>query len=295
MSEVFFHVLTIVFPIFFIVGLGALLNARKPIDIAAINHVNLNVFIPALIFHAFVGRGFVVEDYAWLALAAAICVFLWGLLSLIVSRAFSLNPRVAALTLMFPNTGNMGVPLIVFAFGEQALPAAVVLLVVNNVLHFSVGVRILRPGVKWWGILANPMIIAAVAGLGFNLSGWELSLPLARLLEMLANVSIPLMLLSLGLRLRMIEREHMKTSILLALVRPLVGLAAAGLVIWLVPLADPLLPKLILLYGVLPPAVLNYMLAERYNTEPDQVASIVFAGTLSAVIVVPLALVFLLS
>ena len=295
MLEVFFHVLAIVFPIFFIVGLGALLTARKPVDVAAINHVNLNVFIPALIFYAFVGPDFVVGDYAWLALAAAACVLLWGLLSLIVSRVLSINPRVCALTIMFPNTGNMGVPLIVFAFGDQALPAAVVLLLVNNFLHFSLGVRILQPGVRWWGIVANPMIIAAAAGLGFNLSGWELPLPLDRLLEMLAGVSIPLMLLSLGLRLRMIDLDHMKTSILLALVRPLVGLAAAGLMIWLVPLSNPLLPKLLLIYGVLPPAVMNYMLAERYDLEPRQVASIVFTGNLSSVIVVPLTLIFLLS
>ena len=158
-------ILAIVFPIFAIVTVGFLYARRHAPDMAAANKLNLEVFTPALIFAVLAGKDFQLAEYRGLAAAAGFVVIASGFLAWPVARWAGFRLRTFLPSMMFTNSGNMGLPLAVFAFGEAALPAAVVLFLVENFLHFTVGNAMLEGRVHPLVLLRMPMLQATLAGL----------------------------------------------------------------------------------------------------------------------------------
>ena len=130
-------------------------------------------------------------------------------------------------------------------------------------------------------------------GLGFNMIGWTLPGPVNVTMQMLGEASIPLLLFSLGVRLTEVDLRDWRIGALGAVLCPLTGIA---MVLMLRPLLDltPLQSGLFLVFGALPPAVLNFLVAEQFNQEPKNVASIVLLGNLAATVAIPLVLFFAL-
>ena len=283
------NVLSVVLPVFVLVLVGFLYARRHAPDMGAANRVNLEVFIPALIFHAMSGEEFRLLDYGALALGGALVVLLSGLIAWGVARGMGIDWRTLVPPMMFVNSGNMGLPLALLAFGESMLPAAVVLFLLENLLHFTLGVRMLDRRASLLALLRVPMIQATLAGLAVALLGLRVPGPLAVAVEMLGQVAIPLMLFALGVRLKDANLEHWRIGLLGALLRPLSGLAVALVVLPWLGLTEAQ-AQLLLLFAVLPPAVLNYMIAERYAQEPALVASIVIWGNLASAGVIPVIL-----
>ena len=108
-------------------------------------------------------------------------------------------------------------------------------------------------------------------------------------LKLLGDALLPMMLFALGVRLTSLTRHGLALGLLGALARPLIGLAIG------IPLAAALglegaARGQLLLFAALPPAVMQFMLAERYQQEPDKVAAMIMLGNALAVVFVPLAL-----
>lgn len=154
------------------------------------------------------------------------------------------------------------------AFGERVLPLAVILVFVENVPHYSLGIWLPDHRARLLTLRRNPVIAASLAEMAVSLLGIELWSPFYPGIKMLGDVSIPLLLFSPGVRL---------TESTLRDVR----LGAIGAV------GCPL-------FGALPPAVLNFVFAEKYRQEPERVASIVMLGNLGSLLFVPLALALVL-
>jgi len=287
------QIFNIVFPIFFIALVGYLYGRRHAPDMAAVNRLNMDIFTPALIFDVLVSRDFNILAFGPLALAGVVVVLGSGLLTWPLARLLGYQPRTFVPPMMFSNSGNMGLPLMLFAFGEQALPAAVVLFMVENLLHFSVGTRMVDAKASLLGMFRVPILIASIAGLTFSLSGTGLPVYLSRPIEMVGQIAIPLMLFSLGVRLTSIDLRDWRIGVVGAIVCPLSGMLIALALQPLLQL-ETLQFQLLLLFGVLPPAVLNFIVAERYGQEPHRVASIVMLGNLGSLVVIPLTLAFIL-
>ena len=194
---------------------------------------------------------------------------------------------------MFVNAGNMGLPLMVLAFGEDALPAAVVLFFVENFLHYSLGTWMLDHRAKLWNLWRVPVIAAALGGLAVSLLQFPLWQPLWLGVKMLGDVSIPLLLFSLGVRLTDSRHADWKISIAGAVTTPVAGVLVALAANHLLGLTGRDAAMLIL-FGALPPAVLNYIFAERYRQEPERVASIVLIGNSASLAIIPLTLAWVL-
>lgn len=283
----------IVFPIFAIVALGYLYGRRKRPVMDVVNQVNMDVFIPALIFHIMANKGFDLAAYGPLTMGAMTVILLSGVLSYPVARAFGYQWRTFVPPMMFTNYGNLGLPLFLFAFGEQALPAAVVLFIAGNLLHFTLGRYLLDHHLRVLAVLRSPIVLASIAGLLFNLVGWRLPQPVSVAVEMAGQVSIPLLLFSLGVRLTGIDWRDWRIGMTGAVVCPLVGVLIAAVLLRFVDL-PPLQAKQLLLFGALPPAVLNFLFAEEFQQQPRQVAAIVMLGNLAAIFTIPLVLAFVL-
>lgn len=289
----FLRIVSIVFPIFAIVLAGYLYARHKRPDMAFANQLNMDVFVPALVFAALAGRSFDLGTYGLLAVAGVIVVLGSGLLAWPLARLLGQAPNTFVPPMMFTNSGNMGLPLLVLAFGEAALPAAVMLFFVENTLHYSLGTWMLDHKTRLYNLWKIPVIAAALAGLAVSILQIAIWPPLLMAIKMLGDVSIPLLLFSLGVRLTDSAFKDWRLGVIGAVACPAGGMALA----WLAGLALDLPPMhrdMLLVFGALPPAVLNYVFAERYQQEPEKVASIVMVGNLGSLVFVPLALALVL-
>lgn len=283
------HILATLLPVFLIAGCGAAYGRYRSPDIGSLNTLNMELFVPLLVFAVLADRQAPLADYAWLATAAALVVLGSGLVLWPVAKWLSLDIKVFLPPMMFNNSGNMGVPLLVLAFGPEALPAAVVVFIIEMLLHFSVGLYMLDPRTSLWRMLRMPIVAASVAGLLVNVGGVALPSWLLEAMHMLGGICIPLMLFALGVRLLEIDFSDWRTGLLGAVLCPLSGLVVALPLMWLLPL-NSLQTAVLLVFAVLPPAVLNYLVAEQYKLEPHKVASLVLIGNLGSLVVMPLAL-----
>jgi len=161
-------------------------------------------------------------------------------------------------------------------------------------LCFSLGIYIFSGQLKLLGVIRIPIVIAVILGLLFNIA--QIGLPhwLALPIDMLGQVAIPLMLFSLGVRLTRVSWSDYQQGLAIAVLCPLVGVSLALLLCAIIPLS-PLHQSILILFGALPPAVINFMLAEQYQRDPDAVASMVLIGNMGAIIALPMVLILVLA
>lgn len=212
-----------------------------------------------------------------------------GLIGAAILRLVRAPTSVFLPPVMFMNSGNMGLPLALYAFGEEGLARQMLLFTVGAFVQSSVGIYIVSRKHGSWEFLRLPIIYAAVLGFLVNFSGIRLPVMVMRPLEMLGNLTIPLMLLLLGYKLSTIKLSSIKLPLLAASMRLGVGFGVGLLLaLWIGP--QHLTAKVILVYSVLPPAVANFVYAEKFQQEPDKVAATIMLGTLLSMISIPLAL-----
>lgn len=286
-------VLGVTVPIFLIVAVGYVYGRFHADGIDFVNRINLTLFIPPLLF--FVLSEKIPADLAWggIVIGAAIVVIGSGLLAWPVARLLNMPVKALVPTAMMNNCGNLGLPLTLLAFGEAALPLAVVTFVVYVALHFTVGIWLVSGRLDLKLMVRNPIVIATALGFGFYLTGLHAPAMILPGIEMLSQVAIPLMLVALGVRLTEVDLEHWRIGLIGAALAPATGIVCALAAIWLLDL-DTVTAGVLLLFGALPPAVMNYLIAERYDASPAEVATIVSFGNIAALAVIPAVLFFIL-
>ncbi len=293
MLETILRIFSIIFPVFACSALGAAYGYYRRPDMAVVNRINMEFFAPFLVFWALMDKPFDFLAFRDLAIGGVAVVLGSGLLLLPLAWLLRINLKTFLPPMMFNNSGNMGIPLVLFAFGEQALQAAIVLFIIEMVLHFTVGFYILNHRTNPLQLLKMPMIQATI--LGLLCSSLHITLPdaLANTVKLLGQVSVPLLLFSLGVRLLDVNFRDWKLGTLGAIAGPAAGVASVFLIMPLLDLNTTQYAQL-LIFAALPPAVLNVLVAEQYQQEPDRVASIVLLGNLASLIIMPAVLWFAL-
>ncbi|MFK8067973.1 MAG: AEC family transporter [Gammaproteobacteria bacterium] len=287
------QILEIIFPIFAIVFIGLVYGKRFSPDMSLPNRLNIDVFIPALLFAVLTRHAAQAGFYLDLALAAILVVIGSGLITWPITKLLKIDPKTLCPPMMFVNAGNMGLPLMVMAFGEQAFPAAVVVFLIGNFLHISLGSYILDHRSHILDVITSPMMIAVMLAILVSVLGITLPATVMKPIELLGQICVPLMLFSLGVRLADVNFSDWRLGILATILCPLVGTL---LVLILLPFFEMTKTQqgVLFMFGALPPAVLNFMFAEHYDQEPDRVAAIVLISNAFALITIPLALVYAL-
>lgn len=285
----FLTLANIVLPVFLIIAVGVLYAKRFKPDISWINKLNMDVFIPALIFSVLSSSDFQLVNYWHLVIGTSVVVVGSGLMLWPLVKLLKVSAKTFLPPMMFNNTGNMGIPLLLLAFGEAALPAAITVFITVTLLHFTLGLYILNSNTKFSSLFKIPILLASIIGLLISHFNVQLPSALATPVEMLGQISIPLMLFALGVRLLDVNFKDMKLGVVGSIACPVSGMLLAYLVGPFLTLPDQQWGVL-LVVAALPPAVLNFMLAEQYQQEPQRVASIVLAGNFASLIFIPLAL-----
>lgn len=249
----------------------------------------LNVGTPCLVLSTLSRAEIDPHAFAQMAVACVLVTVLMGLVGLVLSRMFRQDWRVLVPAYLFSNSGNMGLPISLYAFGEQGLALSVAFFLVLAVAQFSVGLALSGGRQSWKKMLGNPILISLAIALPILF--FDLALPrwLDNSVELLGGMTIPLMLITLGVSLASIRLQHIGNGLLLGALRILFG-AALG---WAVgaALGLPLLVQgVLVVQSAMPVAVFNYLFAVQANRSPEQVASLVLCSTLLAFVLLPLLL-----
>ena len=287
--ELITRIADVIVPVFLIVAIGYGYARRSPPDLSAFNRIALDVLAPVLVYSALASKDFRIADHVPLLIGGTVLILGSGLLAWPIARIFGAQPRTLVPVVMFNNSGNMGLPLALLAFGPAHFGAAVALFSVANLFHFSIGARITSASARTRDLLLSPLMIGTALGFASALTDVRPPDVLLSGLMLLGDALLPMMLFALGVRLTSLTRNGLALGLLGALARPLIGLAIGIPLAWTLGL-DGAARGQLLLFAALPPAVMQFMLAERYRQEPDKVAAMIMLGNALAVVFVPLAL-----
>ena len=288
------QIFEIVMPLLLIVLIGYFYGARVRPEMRITNQLVMDIFMPALIFHVMIQEDFYPSQYALLMFAGALLILGSGVVAFFVARVLGFSWRSFAPPAMFLNWANLGLPLYVLALGDIALDGGVMLIVTGNIICFTVGVYIYSGRLSGMQVMRTPILIAVM--LGALINALNVTFPPAFMvpIDMLGKVAIPIMLFSLGVRLTRVSLSDSSIGLVMAALCPIAGVSLALLICSILPLSD-LHKNILILFGVLPPAVINFMLAEQYDNDPDKVASMVMIGNLFSIVTIPIALYFILN
>lgn len=272
-----------------IAGIGTLYGYFRSSDLGTLNKLNLELFAPLLVFAVLAKQTTSLSEYAELVLAATAVVLGSGAILFPVAKGLNLQVKTFLPPMMFKNSGNMGMPLLILSFGEDILPIAVILSIVGMLLHFSVGLFMLDPKSSILQRLKIPLVFASAAGLVVNIADVYVPAWLLESAELLGGVCIPLMLFSMGVRMIDLDLSGWRLGLLGAIACPAAGTAMAWPMIALLDISG-IHAAALWVFAALPPAVMNYMVAEQYRQEPHKVASLVLLSNLGSLIVMPVVL-----
>ena len=287
------RILGIILPVFSIIALGWLYARRVKPDMTVVNRISMNVLAPALVFSALASKEFDIAANRMLLVGSVGVVLGSGLLAWPFARLTHTSARTFVPPMMFNNCGNMGLPLAVLAYGAAGFSPMVALFTISNLLHFTLGVWIIDHHARFGNLLRNPIVVSTVLGFAFAVVHPPLPEWLSVAVKLVGDALIPMMLLSLGVRLFEASLGDWHIGLIGGVVCPLTGIATAALLASVLDL-DRTQQGLLILFGSLPPAVLNFMVAEQFRQEPGKVASIVLIGNLLSILFVPLGLVIAL-
>ncbi len=289
MFETFLTVISIVAPVFFIIGVGfGYAKVKKP-DMAPINSLAFDIVVPTLIFSGLAGRSFSVVDSLGLISSGVIVIVGSGVIAFAAARFYKVDPKTLVPTMMFNNAAFMGLPLAVIALGPERLGAGVALYVVMTIIQMTWGMRYITGSAAWKPLLKNPMLIASVVGLTINIAKIPLPEFIVHAIDMMGKAAVPIMLLSLGARITQVDPKAWKLGFLGGWLSPVSSILIALPLLHFMPLGD-LDKAQLLLFAALPPAVANFVIAEKVGHAPGDVATMVLFGNVASVIVMPVVL-----
>ena len=179
----------------------------------------------------------------------------------------------------FSNSGNLGMTISLFAYGSLGLELAVIVFMITSMLHFTLGIAIWSGKWSFKFILKTPVIYAVVFGLSINFLNIELPKTLTNTTSVLAGITIPLLLFTMGISLNKISYKLEPKIITLIILRILIAISIAYFITELLNI-DGIAKNIILMQGVLPAPIFTYLFASQYNVQPDKVANYLMTSTI---------------
>jgi predicted permease len=292
---VFNELFSIISPILICAGLG-FAWARKGLDypVEFVTRAVMYIGAPCLIVSSFSKAGIDISKMAEMALAAVVSLLVMLVISAVLIRFLKLKTTTFLPSLLFPNIGNMGLPLCLFAFGETGLALGLTIFLVIFTLHMSLGIVLVAGKGNIAGLLKQPVIWATALAVALVSSGLSLPVWLDNTTSLLGGFTIPLMLITLGVSLADLKVIEWKHSLLFSAVRVVGGFCLGVLVAALFDL-EGVERGVLILQSSMPVAVFNYLLAVRYQREPGEVAAMVLLSTLLAFVLLPFIVAFVLA
>jgi len=295
---IYLKLFEVLFPVFFIVGIGYFLGKKNPkIDTTFITNFAANIGSPSIVIYSLNSTNItfdIFKDYFWFYLLAICLFFLVGSVFLFFQNTKDiireLPPHV------MPNTGNMGLPICLFAYGTQGLGVAAAISALIILCHFTLGVFLADRKFNFDVISKSPAfysVIIAVILLYFDI---ELPVFIENTTLLLTYATIFLILMSLGIALTRLKVFSFKKSFISSIGRVIIGPIIGYLIIIYFNL-EGFAAGVLLIQCAMPSAVLNYLVASMYSPKKivDSVASMIVVSTLISFVTLPVVVFFALK
>ena len=292
--ELILTVFQIVAPVFILAAIGfAWVKIGWSYEIDFVTRLAMTLSVPALIFVALMKANISADTLSNLFLSSLIAYLFLALIFWITGKIFKLNMATYWAPLIFGNTGNLGLPLAMFAFGEVGLGYAVVVFAVMAIGSFSIGVWMVSGGGSINKVFKEPMVWATLLGALFLIQGWQTPKWATNTLELLGQMAIPLMLITLGVALARLKMNLISRAIILSILKLCVSVGVAWIIGIYFELNDIAFAVLVMQIAT-PVAVTSYLLAQKYGADANEVAGLVIASTALSVFALPVLLGILL-
>ena len=287
-------VLEIVAPVFLLAGIGFVwVKLGFEYRVQFVTQLAMTLSVPCLIFTSLMQTQIDPKALTTLSAAAVVAYGVLTLAMLVLIRAARLETRTYTAPMIFGNTGNLGLPLALFAFGETGLGYAVVVFAIMAIWSFTFGIWLVSGGGSVLKVLREPLVAATLLGGLFLWQGWQTPTFLTNTLTLVGQLAIPLMLITLGVAVARLTPGRIGLSMLLSLVK-LVLCAGIGWAVGLWFGLDDTALAVLVLQVATPVAVTSYLLAEKYGADAQAVAGLVVVSTLLSVAGLPVLLALLL-
>ncbi len=289
------ELLGIVAPVFLTAGIGyCWVKAGYDFDSEMVSRLVMNIGMPCMVFATLSTLKVELAALSQIVLAAILTICTYLVIGSVILRASGMRISHYLPSLSFSNGGNMGLPICLFAFGEEGLALGTGFFLVNAVAQPTLGVWINSGKFSPAEMLRTPVIYAIPLAMLFRFGGYPVPQWLGNTTYLVGGITIPLMLLLLGVSLSRIRGGTAMRSGALAALRIAMGLGVGWSMATMLGLSNTV-RGVLLLQAAMPTAVINYVFALRYETDPDTVAGIVMQSTLMSIVVLPLLLAAILS
>ncbi|MBO6521486.1 MAG: AEC family transporter [Rhodospirillales bacterium] len=287
--------LDVVTPVAVCAGIGFIwAKMKQPFDSVMVTRLVSNVGVPSLVFATLVkmelGGGLFLE----MALAAFVTSVFFFVIGWAALKITGLSIRTYLNPVAFANTGNMGLPLCLLAFGEDGLALGIAYFVVNVVLLLTVGIAVASNQYNLFDVVKRPFIYAVLAASIFHFTDVEVPNALLSTTTLLGNFSIPLMLITLGVSLATLQIVSIKRAAFISFLRLGIGIPVGFASAAMFGFTGAAHGTLVLMCSM-PVAVITFLFAENYGADGRAVAGAVIISTLASFAIMPVLLWFLMG
>lgn len=290
----FLTIVNIILPVIFVVFTGYLWNKyNKDFNPAAITKLVANIGLPCLIYDSLTRSNLTINIYFKIFLSALLVLAIGFLFGYLLIKIFKLPSIKLTTPLMHPNTGNMGIPLSLLAFGNEGLALAAGFASIVMVSHFTVNTAISSGNYSIKKIILSPVLLSLIFSLIVLFYKIEMPNFFNSITKILSGFVIPLVLLSLGISLSKINIKKLRIGLMLGFLKLISGPFIGLLVVYLLRL-DGNVAKVIILQASMPAAILTYLIAAQNNSYEQEIGTAVFVSTIGSIVSIPIILFFLL-
>ena len=287
----------VIFPVFFVIGIGYYLGKKNSrIDTTFITNFAANTGTPAMVIYAVTSTGItfdIFKEYFWYYLLAITAFSIVGVPTLYLIKTKDIIRELPPL--IFPNTGNMGVPICLFAYGTEGLGVSASITSLIILFHFTLGVFLADRKFNFKVILKNPPFYAIIFSAFVLYNEFVLPTVVINTTEWLMYATIFLILMSLGIALTRLKVFSFKKAIISSLTRMIIGPIIGLLLIYFFNLSG-FAAGVLLIQCSMPSAVLNYLVGSMYSPKKivDSVASTIVVSTIMSFVTIPVVVYFAL-
>ena len=276
----FAQLFPIIIPIIIIIFVGYIWNKiGNNLNQTEITNIITWIGAPCLIFNTLIkleSSVFLLKDMILSAIFMVLSMFLF---SYILLKLINFPIRTFINPMSFSNSGNLGMTISLFAYGSLGLELAVIVFMITSILHFTLGVSIWSGNWSTRFLIKTPVIYAVFLALSINFFSIELPKSLSNTTSVLAGITIPLLLFTMGISLNKISYKLDYKIIILIILRIFMAFTMAYLIIYLLNI-DGIAKNIILLQAFLPAPIFTYLFASQYNVQPDKVANYLMTSTI---------------
>ena len=287
--ELYLKLIDVLFPVFFIIGIGYYLGKKDPnFNTQFITNLAGTIGTPAMIFYTITTTGVTLEIFIEYFIYATIIIGAFAIIGVIFLLILKKDPITELPPLILPNTGNMGVPICLFAYGTSGLGVASAIASVIILFHFTIGILLASKKLSFTVLIKNGPIYGIIAAVSFLYFDWDVPGYLENTTFLLTYTTIFLVLMALGVALTRLKIVSWTHAVILAIVRVIFGPIIGFTLINLLNLTG-FMAGVLLIQSAMPSAVLTYLVGSMYSEKRavDNIASVIVVSTLMSFITIP--------